>query len=217
MTACSYSSMRDGACSVASISKTWRSAWRRRCAGHCRLLRTGVGAFRHTSHVTALANGGGAIVPNYGGFQLEEFSPDGDSQTIYCEQFETPGAMALLGDGTAWVLSRDLGVISRLRYREGVGAEPPLNRWPRSLPRDSDEDDEYIPGDDRENLCAPDIAAHHTGSCTPMTLLSLVIGCLCCVVVGGTVGMRESACSTVRPERVSITSVGGSTPERLML
>ena len=134
--------------SVASISKTWRSAWRRRCAGHCRLLRTGVGDFRHTSHVTALANGGGAIVPNYGGFQLEEFSPDGDSQTIYCEQFETPGAMALLGDGTAWVLSRDLGVISRLRYREGVGAEPPLNRWPRSLPRDSDEDDEYIPGDD---------------------------------------------------------------------
>ena len=134
--------------SVASISKTWRSAWRRRCAGHYRPLRTGIGAFRHTSHVTALANGGGAIVPNYGGFQLEEFSPDGDSQTIYCEQFETPGAMALLGDGMAWVLSRDLGVISRLRYREGVGAEPPLNRWPRSLPRDSDEDDEYIPGDD---------------------------------------------------------------------
>ena len=141
--------VRDGCLrSVASVSKAWRSAWRRRCAGHCRLLRTGVGAFRHTSHVTALANGGGAIVPNYGGFQLEEFSPDGDSQTIYCEQFETPGAMALIGDGTAWVLSRDLGVISRLRYREGVGAEPPLNRWPRSLPRESDEDDEYIPGDD---------------------------------------------------------------------
>ena len=137
--------------SVASVSKAWRSAWRRRCAGQYRLLRTGIGAFRHTSHVTALANGG-AIVPDYGHFHLEEFSPDGDSQTIYCEQIETPGAMALLGDGTAWVLSRDYGVISRLRYTEGVGAEPPLNRWPRSLPRDSyddsDEDDEYVPGDD---------------------------------------------------------------------
>ena len=137
--------------SVASVSKAWRSAWRRRCAGQYRLLRTGIGAFRHTTHVTALANGG-AIVPDYGHFHLEEFSPDGDSQTIYCEQIETPGAMALLGDGTAWVLSRDYGVISRLRYREGVGAEPPLNRWPRTLPRDSyddsDEDDEYIPGDD---------------------------------------------------------------------
>ena len=138
--------------SVASVSKAWRSAWRRRCAGHCRLLRTGIGAFMHTTHVTALANGGGAIVPNYGGFQLEEFSPDGDSQTIYCERFETPGAIALLGDGTAWVLSRDMDVISRLRWRDGVGAEPPLNRWPRSLPResweDSDEDEEYIHGDD---------------------------------------------------------------------
>jgi len=144
--------VRDGCLrSVASVSKAWRSAWRRRCAGQYRLLRTAIGAFRHTTHVTALANGG-AIVPDYGHFHLEEFSPDGDSQTIYCEQFETPGAMALLGDGTAWVLSRDYGVISRLRYREGVGAEPPLNRWPRSLPRDSyddsDEDDEYIPGDD---------------------------------------------------------------------
>ena len=144
--------VRDGCLrSVASVSKAWRGAWRRRCLGTCRLLRTGIGAFRHTSHVTALANGG-AIVPDYGHFHLEEFSPDGDSQTIYCEQIETPGAMALLGDGTAWVLSRDYGVISRLRYREGAGAEPPRNRWPRSLPResweDSDEDDEYIPGDD---------------------------------------------------------------------
>ena len=137
--------------SVASISKAWRSAWRRRCAGQFRLLRTGIGVFRYASHVTALANGG-AIVPDYGHFRLEALSPDGDRQAIYCANIETPGAMALLGDGTAWVLSRDYGVISRLRYREGEGAEPPRNRWPRSLPReswdDSDEDEEYIPGDD---------------------------------------------------------------------
>ena len=104
--------VRDGCLrSVASVSKAWRSAWRRRCAGRCRLLRTRIGAFRHTSHVTALANGG-AIVPDYGHFQLEEFSPDGDSQAIYCEQFETPGAMALLGDGTAWVLARDMASVA---------------------------------------------------------------------------------------------------------
>ena len=144
--------VRDGCLrSVASISKAWHSAWRRRCAGQFRLLRTGIGVFRYASHVTALANGG-AIVPDYGHFRLEALSSDGDRQAIYCANMETPGAMALLGDGTAWVLSRDYGVISRVRYREGVGAEPPLNRWPRTLPResydDSDEDDEYIPGDD---------------------------------------------------------------------
>ena len=99
--------VRDGCLrSVASVSKAWRAAWRRRCAGRCRLLRTRIGDFRHTTHVTALANGG-AIVADYGHFRLEALSPDGDSQAIYCERFETPGAIALLGDGTAWMLAQD--------------------------------------------------------------------------------------------------------------
>ena len=123
--------VRDGCLrSVASVSKAWRSAWRRKCAGQFRLLRTRVGAFQDALHVTALPSGG-AVVPDYGHFRIEAFSPDGDSQAVYCRSFETPGAMALLGDGTAWVLARDRNAVCRLRWQAEVGAEPPLFRWPR--------------------------------------------------------------------------------------
>ena len=122
--------VRDGCLrSVASVSKAWRSAWRRRCAGRCRLLRARIGNFRHTNNVTALANGG-AIVPDYGHFRLAAYSPDGDRQAIYCEKFETPGAMALLGDGTAWMLTQDLEAVCLVRWQDGVGAQQPRERWP---------------------------------------------------------------------------------------
>ena len=122
--------VRDGCLrSVASVSKAWRSAWRRRCAGRFRLLRTRIGDFRHANHVTALAHGG-AIVPDYGRFKLKAFSRDGDQQAIYCEKFETPGAMALLGDGTAWMLTQDLEAVCLVRWQDGVGAQQPRERWP---------------------------------------------------------------------------------------
>ena len=123
--------VRDGCLrSVAAVSKAWRGAWQRRCLGTCRLLRTRIGAFQDALHVTALPSGG-AVVPDYGHFRIEAFSPDGDSQAVYCRSFETPGAMALLGDGTAWVLARDRNAVCRLRWQAEVGAEPPLFRWPR--------------------------------------------------------------------------------------
>ena len=129
--------VRDGCLrSVASVSKAWRAAWRRRCAGRCRLLRTRIGAFEYAVHVTALPGGGGAIVPDYGHFQLEAFSRDGDRQAIYCEQFSTPGAMALLGDGTAWMLAQDREAVCRVRWQDGVGAQPPSHRWPNSWSHD---------------------------------------------------------------------------------
>ena len=128
--------VRDGCLrSVASVSKAWRSAWRRRCAGRYRLLRTRIGDFRHTNHVTALASGG-AVVSDYGHFQLEAFSRDGDRQAIYCEQFSTPGAMALLGDGTAWVLAKDNEAVCRVRWQDGVGAQQPSHRWPNRWSHD---------------------------------------------------------------------------------
>ena len=88
--------VRDGCLrSVASVSKAWRSAWRRRCAGRYRLLRTRIGDFRHTNHVTALMVALSSwIMVAFGSAAF----PDGDRQAIYCEKFETPGAMALLGD-----------------------------------------------------------------------------------------------------------------------
>ena len=129
--------VRDGCLrSVASISKAWHSAWRRRCAGQFRLLRTGIGVFRYASHVTALANGG-AIVPDYGHFRLEALSPDGDSQAIYCERFETPGAMAHLGDGTAWILAKDNEAVCLVRWQDGVGLQPP-HRWPNRFNHDGE-------------------------------------------------------------------------------
>ena len=129
--------VRDGCLrSVASVSKAWRSAWRRRCSGRCRLLRTRIGDFRHTTHVTALASGG-AIVADYGHFRLEALSPDGDSQAIYCERFETPGAMAHLGDGTAWVLAKDNEAVCLVRWQDGVGLQQP-HRWPNRFNHDGE-------------------------------------------------------------------------------
>ena len=128
--------------SLASVSKAWRAAWRRRCKDRCRLLRTQIGDFRHAIHVTALANGG-AIVADYGHFKLEAFSPDGDSQTIYCERFETPGAIALLGDGTAWMLAQDREAVCLVRWQDGVGAQQPAHRWPNGWNNDGNWRDPY--------------------------------------------------------------------------
>ena len=128
--------------SLASVSKAWRAAWRRRCKDRCRLLRTQIGDFRHAIHVTALANGG-AIVADYGHFKLEAFSPDGDSQTIYCERFETPGAIALLGDGTAWMLAQDREAVCLVRWQDGVGAQQPAHRWPNGWNHDGNWRDPY--------------------------------------------------------------------------
>ena len=128
--------------SLASVSKAWRAAWRRRCKDRCRLLRTQIGDFRHAIHVTALANGG-AIVADYGHFKLEAFSPDGDSQAIYCERFETPGAIALLGDGTAWMLAQDREAVCLVRWQDGVGAQQPAHRWPNGWNHDGNWRDPY--------------------------------------------------------------------------
>ena len=128
--------------SLASVSKAWRAAWRRRCKGGCRLLRTQIGDFRHAIHVTALANGG-AIVADYGHFKLEAFSRDGDSQAIYCERFETPGAIALLGDGTAWMLAQDREAVCLVRWQDGVGAQQPSRRWPNGWRQDTNWNDPH--------------------------------------------------------------------------
>ena len=128
--------------SLASVSKAWRAAWRRRCKDRCRLLRTQIGDFRHAIHVTALANGG-AIVADYGHFKLEAFSRDGDSQAIYCERFETPGAIALLGDGTAWMLAQDREAVCLVRWQDGVGAQQPAHRWPNGWNNDGNWRDPY--------------------------------------------------------------------------
>ena len=97
---------------AAAACKVWRSHWKRRCAGLLRLARHRVGAFRWCDHVVAKP-GGGAIVSDYNESRLEIFSPDGESQGAFVagvSPFDTPGAVALLGDerNTAWIICKDM-------------------------------------------------------------------------------------------------------------
>ena len=125
--ALSFISLPDG-WQAASACKAYRACWRRRCRGILRVARQRVGRFSHVEHVTALP-GGGAIVPHYGADLLETYSPEGvqaatcipgqpcvatddewDSGNLRC-----PSAMALRGDGTAWVILKDDGEVACVR------------------------------------------------------------------------------------------------------
>ena len=44
--------------------------------------------------------------------------------------------MALLGDGTAWVLAKDNEAVCRVRWQDGVGAQQPSHRWPNRWSHD---------------------------------------------------------------------------------
>ena len=205
--------VKDGCVhSVASVSKAWRAAWRRRCKGRWRLLRTQIGDFRHAIHVTALATGG-AIVADYGHFKLQAFSPDGDSQTIYCERFETPGAIALLGDGTAWMLAQDREAVCLVRWQDDVGALQPSHRWPNGWNHDGNWNDPYgriLQHVDFNALRG--LRRNRASTWSLVILLFLVIGYWCSAVVPGS---GESACWTVRPESFSIISVRRAKPAKM--
>ena len=93
--------------------KMYHNLWRRRCAGMLRLLRSPVGDFVHSEQVTAY--GDGALVPNYGTDEanmcLKTYSASGDHVSDLLVGIPTPTAVALRGDGTAWVLLADSDVI----------------------------------------------------------------------------------------------------------
>uniref|UniRef100_A0A7S4EBS1 F-box domain-containing protein n=1 Tax=Pelagomonas calceolata TaxID=35677 RepID=A0A7S4EBS1_9STRA len=127
--ALSYLSLPDG-WQAASACKTYRACWRRRCRGMLRVARERIGRFSYIDHLTALSGGDGIIVPHYGEHRLEIYSPevvhrgtcagrqfrhveDGESWTS--DTLQTPSAVALRGDGTAWVILKDEGEVACVR------------------------------------------------------------------------------------------------------
>ena len=96
--------------------KLYRDLWRRRCAGLFRVLRSPVGGLEYSEQV--IAYGDGALVPNYGvgsSSCLKTYSPGGDHVSDLLVGIPQPVAVALRGDGTAWVLLSDDELIHCMR------------------------------------------------------------------------------------------------------
>ena len=102
--------------------KMYRDLWRRGGAGVLRGHRSPVGDLDHSERV--IAYGDGALVPNYGFGALsvgsdrclKTYSPSGDHISDLVPGTPRPTAVALRGDGTAWILlhSSNLIVCARL-------------------------------------------------------------------------------------------------------
>ena len=84
-----------------------------RCAGLYRVLRSPVGDFVFSERV--IAYGDGALVPNYGSdfanMCLKTYSASGDHVSNLLLGTSFPTAVALRGDGTAWILLRGSNLI----------------------------------------------------------------------------------------------------------
>ena len=92
----------DAGRAVYPACKLYRELWRRRCAGLLRVLRSPVGDFGFSERVVAY--GDGALVPNYRSNSLKTYSASGDHVSDLLLGTPRPTALALRGDGTAWIL-----------------------------------------------------------------------------------------------------------------
>ena len=137
---------------AATTSKTLRDAWRRRCRGMLRVFNQRIGSFNYSDH--CVAYGDGVMVADYGnerhngtlhafgivpaggggafsGFDSASTSTANGSLQFHLELnvgLDTPKAVALRGDGTAWVLLSDVGKIVCVRLaviheEEDLGGE----------------------------------------------------------------------------------------------
>ena len=100
--------------------KMYRDLWRRRCTGLLRVLRSPVGDLVFSERV--IAYGDGALVPNYGSGTLsthsgrpdnclKTYSASGDHISDLLLGTPRPTAVALRGDGTAWILLHSSNLI----------------------------------------------------------------------------------------------------------
>ena len=129
---------------AATTSKTLRDAWRRRCRGMLRVVNQRIGSFDYSDH--CVAYGDGVMVADYGkgrnngslqafgivsggggGGAFSGFGSASASTANGSLQFhhlklnvglDTPKAVALRGDGTAWVMLSDVGEIVCVRLAE---------------------------------------------------------------------------------------------------
>ena len=137
---------------AATTSKTLHDAWRRRCRGMLRVYNQRIGSFDYSDH--CIAYGDGVMVADYGkgrnngslqafgivsgggGGAFSGFGGASTSTTNGSLQFhlelnvglDTPKAVALRGDGTAWVMLSDVGEIVCVRLaviheEEDLGGE----------------------------------------------------------------------------------------------
>ena len=125
----SFLSLPDG-WQAASACKAYRSSWKKRCVGMLRVARERIGRFSYVEHLAALPGGDGVIVPHYGECRLEIYSPEvvhratcvgrrfrhvDDGETWSSDTLQTPSAVALRGDGTAWVILKDEAEVACVR------------------------------------------------------------------------------------------------------
>ena len=127
---------------AATTSKTLRDVWQRRCRGMLRVFNQRIGSFNYSDH--CVAYGDGVMVADYGegrnngslqafgivsgggggafsGFDSASTSTANGSLQFHLELnvgLDTPKAVALRGDGTAWVLLADEAEIVCVRLAE---------------------------------------------------------------------------------------------------
>ena len=94
--------------------KMYRDLWQRRCTGLFRVLRSPVGDLVYSEQV--IAYGDGVVVANYGSDELSRrclktYSASGDHVSDLLVGIPRPTALALRGDGTAWILLHDSNLI----------------------------------------------------------------------------------------------------------
>ena len=108
--------VRDGCVQpVASVCKAWRGAWRRRARGSYRLVGKPSGTYNYCDHISPTP-GGGVIIPDYDHNCFHQYSREGLLIKTGCQgAVETPIAIALLDDGTAWTVSHDEVIVTRWR------------------------------------------------------------------------------------------------------
>lgn len=135
--------------------KTWSACWRRRCRGMLRVVHRNLGQFRYATQVTPRP-GGCAIVVNYGSSStqnpgsLETYSPQGEllgSCIVALAGHRnigpgwTPKALALRGDGTAWMLMGDDSMIVCVRLLGESSNSAPIMKI--EIEWDGDDGDEW--------------------------------------------------------------------------
>ena len=110
-------------CRTARVCTAWRHAWSLKhqlALGQLRVVHTGIGSFAFPQHATPRPEGG-VLVPDYGNTCLQQFSQHGQHEAALCEDVvNTPCALALMGDGTAWVVASDNEVLVRVNLTTGA-------------------------------------------------------------------------------------------------
>ena len=120
---CLLQSLGLNDCRTARVCTAWRHAWSLKnqlTPGKLHVVQTDIGSFSYPKHATPRPEGG-VLVPDYENTCLQQFSTQGQHEASLCEDvIDTPSALALMGDGTAWVVSSDEDVLVRVNLTTGA-------------------------------------------------------------------------------------------------